>query len=380
MAESESGQERTEQPTPRRLQQARDKGQVARSRELASAAVVTAGAGGLALFGPALAEGLAAGMREALLRAGEPAGQTRLALALGEGIGPLLLPMLALLGLLVVVAIGASVAIGGLAVSGKALAPKPDKLNPVAGLKRIFAVRGLVELLKALGKFAIVGSVAVAVLWSLHERVLLLGRLELEPGAAAAASLFALAFAAIAAGLWLIAALDVPYQLWEHGRQLRMTRQEVRDELKETEGRPEVKARIRGLQRELSQRRMLEAVPAAAAVIVNPVHVAVALRYEADMAAPEVVAKGRGEVALKIRELARSHRVPIVSAPPLARALYRQVELGERIPAGLYVAVAQILAYVHQLRVARRARRRPPALPRPQLPAAYAEAARELED
>ncbi|HHQ42257.1 MAG TPA: flagellar biosynthesis protein FlhB, partial [Chromatiales bacterium] len=261
-----------------------------------------------------------------------------------------------LLVVAVVAAVAATLAVGGWVFSGQAVAFRPEKLDPVKGLKRIFSVQGLVELVKAVAKFALVLAVAVATLaWEAPE-ILGLADEPLPAALAHAGRLFATTFLLLAAALVLIAAADVPFQIWNHARQLRMTRQEVKDELKDTEGRPEVRSRIRQIQRQLAQQRMMAEVPKADVVVTNPTHYAVALRYEEGRrAAPVVVAKGADLVALRIRALAREAGVPVLELPPLARALYRSTDLGREIPAALYVAVAQVLAYVYQVRAARAA-------------------------
>ena len=258
-----------------------------------------------------------------------------------------LLPWLALL---TIVAMLAPLSLGGWSFSTEAMKFKGERINPVAGLKRLFAMRGLVELLKALAKFALVGTIAVLVLNWLADEFIGLGRQSLMQALNHSAWLMATAFILFSAGLILIAAVDVPFQIWDHGKKLRMTRQEVKDELKETEGRPEVRGKVRALQQEIASRRMLEDIPIASVVVTNPTHYAVALRYDAEeMGAPVVVAKGADLLALRIREIANEHGVPIFEAPPLARALYASAEVGDEIAERLYVAVAQVLTYIYQL-------------------------------
>jgi flagellar biosynthetic protein FlhB len=221
----------------------------------------------------------------------------------------------------------------------------------VAGFKRIFGVQGWVELAKSLLKVLVVGGIAALIALWLIDDMLMLGRMDLRQGIAGAGRLVMFSLIAMSAALAIIAAVDVPFQLWSHRRKLKMTRQQVRDELKETDGRPEIKSRIRSLQQQMSKRRMVQEVPLADVVVVNPTHYAVALKYQPDrMRAPKVVAKGAGLIALTIRRLAEEHRVPIFEAPPLARALYKSADIGREIPAALYVAVAQILTYVYQLK------------------------------
>jgi flagellar biosynthetic protein FlhB len=258
------------------------------------------------------------------------------------------------LALLVVAAALAPLALGGFAFSTEAWAPKLERLDPLKGLGKMFAVRSLVELIKSILKVLLVFMVA----WVLFKRdfdaMLRLGDQEVSAALLRSGDLIVNGFVILCASLALVAALDVPYQLWDYKRGLKMTRQEIRDEMKETDGRPEVKGRIRRLQMEMAQRRMMEEVPRADVVVTNPTHFAVALRYDhGKEGAPVVVAKGADLIAARIRQLAVASAVPLVSAPPLARALFRSTKLGEQIPDSLYLAVAQVLAYVYQLKAGR---------------------------
>jgi flagellar biosynthetic protein FlhB len=351
VAEEDKSQERTEQATPKRLKEAQERGQVPRSRELNTMVMLLAGSGGLLLMGEQLLDGVTA-----LLRRGwalEPAlvfDPRMLARSLATLVQDALVTIAPLLLLLFVAALAGPTLIGGWSFSAQSLGFKWEKLDPVKGLGRIFAWRGFMELTKTLVKFVLVGAISAVLLWQLAGPLLALGTQPLELAMGHAARLLSWSFLGLSAVLILIALVDVPFQLWDHARQLRMTRQEVRDELKETDGRPEVKSRIRSMQREMAQRRMMEEVPKADVVIVNPTHVAVALRFDRNMSAPRVVAKGADLIAARIRGIAQGHDVAVFSAPPLARALYRSTALGQEIPEALYVAVAQVLAYVYQLR------------------------------
>ena len=256
--------------------------------------------------------------------------------------------------LMMVVAVLASVALGGFNVSLQAMQPKLSKLDPIKGMKRIFSAKGLMELLKSLGKFVLVATATVALLNLWSDQLLRLGDLGIEQALVAGMGIVGWSALLLASTLILMALIDVPFQLWQHRRDLKMTQQEVRDELKETEGKPEVKGRIRQLQREMAQRRMMQEVPKADVIVTNPTHYAVALRYDPDkMGAPIVVALGKDLVAGAIREVGDAHRIPRVEAPVLARAIYFNTELGQPIPAALFLAVAQLLAYVFQLRAYR---------------------------
>ncbi|CAG0878809.1 unnamed protein product [Cyprideis torosa] len=240
---------------------------------------------------------------------------------------------------------------GGWAFSGKALAPKFSKLNPAKGFKRMFGLQGLVELIKALLKFVLIGGTAYLLLSSLADEYLMIGQMPLAAGIEEGMYLLALVFVTLSCTLIIVVGIDAPYQKWNHQRKLKMTKQEVKDENKESNGNPELKQRIRRVQTEMSNRRMMQEVPTADVVIVNPTHFSVALRYESGTGgAPVLVAKGVDHMALKIREIANLHKVPIFEAAPLARALYHHTELNEEIPEELYLAVAQVLAYLYQLK------------------------------
>lgn len=353
MAENENGQERTEQPTAKRLEDAKRKGQVARSKELNTMAVTLAGAIFLAASGGYLGEALTdlMGRGFSLTRADifEP---TTMSKHLVGAMRETLITLLPFFLVTVVAAVLASVVLGGFSFSAEALAPKLSKLNPVKGMKRVFSLKGLLELLKALAKFLLIGGVTTLLMWQFLDDFLGLSALALTQAVVRAGQLVGLSAVVLASTLILIALVDVPFQLWDHKRQLKMTRQEIKDELKETDGRPELKSRIRSLQHELAQRRMMEDVPKADVIVTNPTHFAVALRYDqTQMSAPRVVAKGTELVATNIRRVGSEAKVPVVESPLLARALYFNTEIGEYIPAGLYLAVAKLLAYVFNLKV-----------------------------
>lgn len=366
--ENENGQERTEEPTPKRRQEAREKGQVPRSRELNTTLIMLAAALGLSVFGGYMGNGLydVADNHFRFERelAFDPLAPVRL---LQQAIGRGLLVVAPFALLMVVVAIGSSVVLGGWSFSPQAMAPKLEKLNPIKGLQRMFSLRAIMELIKALAKVTVVGGVGALVLYNFQDDFLTLAGASLETGIALGIKLFFWAFVLLSLALALVAAVDVPYQLWDNTKKMRMTKQEVKDEFKETEGKPEVKGRIRQLQREMSRGRMLEQVPQADVVVTNPTHFAVALKYDQlKMGAPRVVAKGTQLMAARIRELALENKVPLFEAPPLARALYHTTEIDHEIPDGLYLAVAQVLAYIYQLRTATADSR--PVRPQPAIP------------
>jgi len=352
MAENEDGQEKTEQATPKKQDDARKKGQVPRSRELTTMAMLLMGALSLSMMGGSVVRQLGGimdmGLRVERSKIFDPwAIIDILSQAVYHGFLSLVPFMLVML----VTALAAPVALGGWAFSTEALAFKAEKLNPLKGMKRIFAVRGLIELLKALAKFILIGAVGAGLLWHYLPQLMGLGREPVVAAMAHAGNILATSFIVLSASLLLIAAIDIPFQLWEHSKNLKMTHQEVKDESKNTEGKPEVKSRIRAMQREVAQRCMMQEIPKADVVITNPTHYAVALRYDPErMAAPVVVAKGVELVAGQIRAVATANNVPLYEAPPLARALYYSTEIEQEVPAGLYLAVAQILAYIFQLK------------------------------
>lgn len=353
MAENESGQERTEQATPKRLQEARERGQVPRSRELNTAGLLMVGSGGLLFLGPLMLDHLRGIVSQGLeLNREQIFDPTAMLSGFGRALLDMMQIVAPLLAVLFIAALLVPASIGGWSFSTKSLAPSLEKLDPVKGLGRVFGWRGLMELAKALAKFLLVAAVAGALIVYMAPQLFQLGEEPVEAGLSHAGYILGISFIVLSAALIAIAAVDVPFQLWQHAKQLRMTRQEVKDEFKETEGRPEVKGRIRQLQREMAQRRMMEEVPKADVVVTNPTHFAVALRYDRQMSAPKVVAKGVDLVAANIRGVAERNQVPIFEAPPLARALYHSTDLNREIPAGLYVAVAQVLAYVYQLQTA----------------------------
>lgn len=355
MAENENGQEKSQEPTAKKVDDARKKGQVARSREMNTMAITLVGLGTIMTMAPTLTEGLNTIFVEqfSLTRADIFDPNAMLA-HLTKAVGDALLLLLPYFAVMMVVAILSSVALGGFNISIEAMQPKLSKMNPLKGLKRIFSAKGLMELLKSLGKFVLVGAATISLLYSWSGDLLRLGDLNVEQALLQGMTMLGWASLILSSTLILMALIDVPFQLWQHKKDLKMTQQEVRDEMKQTEGKPEVKGRIRQMQREIAQRRMMEEVPKADVIVTNPTHYAVALRYNPDkMNAPLVVAKGKDLVAKNIRNVADAHQVPMVEAPMLARAIYFNTELQQQIPAALFLSVAQLLAYVFQLRAYR---------------------------
>jgi flagellar biosynthetic protein FlhB len=355
MAE-DSDLEKSEQPSQRRLEQAREEGQVARSRELSTFAVLLAGGAGMWVMGSSLTGQLTKLIREGLTLDAELAFHADLLLPRLYALSmETLWTFLPLLTLLLLTAALSPLLLNGWLFSLKPLQPNFSKLNPMTGLSRMFAIHGLIELGKALGKSIIVGGVGAWAIWHNRDAVMMLISQPVVAAIPHLGNLMWLTFTAIMGGMLLIVAIDVPFQLWEHNKQLKMTKEEVRQEAKEAEGDPQVKGRIRKMQREMARRRMMKEIPTADVVVTNPTHYAVALKYsEGGMSAPIVVAKGSHHLAAKIKEIAIANNVPILEAPPLARALNKYTELGEAIPEALYNAVAEVLAYVYQLRLYRK--------------------------
>lgn len=364
MAE-ENDSARTEAPTPRRLEQAREEGQVARSRELSTS--LTLLAAGLMFYaaGPQFVEGFARVLRlglslssaDAFDSGGMPARLASLALEAAGAVAPLMIALL-------VVALLGPTLVGGWILSARAVQPDFARLSPLRGLTMIFSWHGAGELTKAVLKALVVALAALAVYWTTQGEFLGLAATPVDRALSTSGGLLAWAFLILAGSLALVAAADVPFQIWRNRKGLAMTREEVRKEMRETDGDPQIKARIRSEQRARARSRMMQEVPKADVIVTNPLHYAVALGYKASsMGAPTVMAKGAELLAARIRDLGAEHRVPIVQAPPLARALYFNTEVGQEIPGPLYNAVAQVLAYVHQLRRWREAGGSPPVEP-----------------
>ncbi len=352
MAEEENGQEKTEEATPKRLQKSKEEGQVARSRELGTTLLLMTGGIALLIFGASLSARMQTMMkgnfgfdRNAAM---DPAMMVaQLAASINDvlGVVSIILLLIMLAG-----AIG-GIGLGGWLFSTKPLEPKISRLNPLEGLKRMFSMKALVELFKAVGKFVLVAGVAVLILLQMQPELLVIGQQTLELAVVHSTWIVIWSAIGMSAATIIIAFIDVPYQIYDNAQKLKMTRQQVKDEFKDSEGKPEVKSRIRQLQRELAQTRMMAAIPDADVVITNPEHFSVALKYDnGTSGAPIVVAKGADEIAIKIREVANAHSVPILCSPPLTRAIFFTTELDEQIPAKLYLAVAQVLAYIYQLR------------------------------
>ena len=351
MPENESGQEKTEQPSERRRREARKKGNVAKSMEINSAAIILFGTAILFFAGGHIFQGIRDLVRDHLARAATQTlaadGMTdfyiRHAVQMVQILGPALLT-------LVVVALAANIAQVGFIWAAEALAPNPSKLNVVAGIKRLFSLRSFVELIKSLIKLSVIGLIIYS---TIKSRVEISQVLIDKPVSQIISFVFTAAgevLLKVALVLLLFALADYAYQRWEYEKSLRMTKEEVKEEHKMTEGNPKIKARIREIQRATARRRMMAQVPEADVVITNPVHYAVALRYEPTQHhAPVLLAKGERKLAQRIKQIAQEHNVPIVEDPPLARLLFKEGEVGKEIPLETYQAVAEVLGYVYRL-------------------------------
>lgn len=364
--EDDNGQEKTEEASSRKLEKAREEGQIPRSRDLTTTAILLLGTIGLLVFGQYMGGKLMDVTRYnfTIPRDAIFDPQTMIAY-LSASMFDGLLSLLPLFGMLLVASIVGPIALGGWLFSGKAMAPKLSRMDPIAGVKRMFSMKALVELAKALGKVAVILGATILVLLAFEQAMFRLADETVNNAIIHSLEISAYAAIILSASTILIAAVDVPFQIWDHSKKLKMSRQELKDEVKDTEGKPEVKGRIRQLQREMAQRRMMSNVPDADVIITNPTHYAVALKYDPEkMATPIMLAKGGDHVALKIREIAKAHKIEIIESPVLARAIYHTTDVDQEIPAALYMAVAQVLAYVFQLRNFRRGKGDKPTYPR----------------
>lgn len=364
MAE-ESDLEKTEPASGRRLEQAREEGQVPRSHELGAFLILLIAATAFWMMGSWLAHRTAGMVRRGLTLEPKLVREPEQMLVRFADLSlDMLLTFSPLLGVLMIAALAGPFMLNSFVFSPKALAPKLSRMDPIQGIKRIISWNGIVEMLKAVAKALLIGGIAAWVIWSERTDILLLLAQPIEVALAGVGHMVAFSFLAIVAAMLVIVAIDVPFQVWQYHDKLKMTKDEVRKEAKEMEGDPHVKGRIRSLQREAARRRMMSAVPQADVIVTNPTHFAVALSYKSGMSAPRVVAKGAGEVARRIREIGAEAGVPLLEAPPLARALHRHVEIDQEVPGALYAAVAEALAWVYQLTQWRRSGGQYPVPPR----------------
>lgn len=365
MSDSSGSGDRTEQPTQRRFAKAREEGLVLRAHGVAAAVVLLTGAVIFSIAGGKLVGLLDLSLRRGLSYRADWLGEpSHLLSAVSSIVTPGLRVAAIFLIVMAAVALLAEIMIGGWSLSTQPLSPDFARVNPIAGLRRLFSRAALVEIVKALVKFGVVGIIAFSLIWSWAPDFVQSAIAAWPHPLDHAAMLWNRLFLVLAAALAGIAALEVPYQVWEYRDRLKMTRQEVKDELRELDGSPQTKRRIKLLRRRMARMRMAAEVPKADVVVTNPEHYAAALQYREGMQAPRLVAKGTGLVAQRIREIAAEHFVPVIEAPPLARAICRFVELEDEIPSGLYPPVAEVLAYVYRLRAAGASGRPLPPVPR----------------
>lgn len=363
-----SGADKTEEATPRRLREQREKGQVPRSKELGSLAVVGVSVLALMLIGPTMFQTIREDLRRALQFDADYLTDPSV---MPQMFGTMLWHGLVWMApLLIAGALGAlagTLMVGGWNFSPKAWKPDWGRLNPLSGLKRMVSMQGLMELLKGLAKFGLLGLMLALFLYASRDKILGMGEMAWPAAPSVGGGMVVATLALLTLGLLLIALIDAPFQMFQYKKRLRMTKQEVKDEFKESEGRPEVKQRIRQQQQQMSQRRIRTTVPDATVIVTNPRHFAVALRYDMEsMDAPVLLAKGTGPEAALIREIADEHGIPRVEAPPLARSIYRHVRENSVIPGPLYKAVAEVLSYVFQLQNPQQLEA--PTAPQPEVP------------
>ena len=365
MSEEDSSQEKTEEATPKKADKAKEDGQVPRSKELITTSVLLAGTISLWLFGGILANSLVdiAKLNFAIPR--EAMFDVEYMFAnLGHSFYDVFLALIPIFTVLLISAIVGPIALGGWLFSGKSMMPKFSRMSPAAGLKRMFSVTALIELAKALAKVVLIIVLSLILLKSLEGNLMSLAHEGIRASIMHSLDISIWAALALSLVTILIAIVDIPVQIWENSKKLKMTLQEVKDEMKDTDGKPEVKGKIRQLQQEVANRKMMGEVPEADVVITNPTHYSIAVKYNPDsMETPIVVAKGVDHLAFRIREVAKEHSVDIIESPVLARAIYNTTKIDESIPKGLYVAVAKVLAYVFQLRNFKRGLAQRPSFP-----------------
>lgn len=360
MSEKDSGQDRTEEPTPKRLKESRDEGQIPRSKDFNTTLGLMFAAAGLMMLGSHMGEGISEVMSSSFKIEREKIfDRGFLVHTFWDHILDALLVISPFLALMFITVFVGPVMLGGWSFSTKAMQPKMSKLNPFSGLKRMFGMNALVELVKALLKFILLGAIAWFSFSAMMPEYLELGTGSVEKAVEKGADMILWQFLLVSCGLILVSGIDVPYQLFTHKKKLMMTRQQVKEENKETDGNPEMKGKRRQMQMQLSQGRMMQDIPEANVILTNPTHFSVALKYDEEIGAPTVVAKGTDLIAFRIREIGEANGVAIFEAPPLARAVYYTTEVGHEIPADLYLAVARVLAYIYQLNNAKAGQPRP---------------------
>ena len=365
MAGDDSSQEKTEEPTTKRLDKAKEDGQVPRSKELTTSAVLLAGTLGLLIYGGQMANKLADIFRYNFsINRDHIFDPTKMIAQLAHSFHEMFFSILPLFTVLLIAAITGPIVLGGWLFSTKSLAPKMDRINPFAGLKRMFSMKSLIELFKAIGKIAIIIFSAYFMLQVMKDGLLGLSKEAVERAVMHSLNLAVWAAILLSAATLFVAAIDIPIQIFEHTKKLKMSKQDVKDEMKDSEGKPEVKGKIRQMQMQMAQNRMMSSVPEADVIITNPTHFSIALKYNPEtMDTPVLLAKGVEHNAMRIREIAREYKIELVESPPLARAIYHTTEIDGEVPEGLFLAVAQVLAYVFQLRAFRKGQGERPSKP-----------------
>lgn len=346
------GGEKTERATPKKRQDARRKGQIAKSAELSGSIVLLAGVLSLMMFGGFLKERVMAMFTDVFLnRLTMEVTPSNVRQMLNEYGMQILIMLGPLMGITFVMALASSVGQVGFMVTGEGITPKFSKINPIKGFQNIFSMRSFVEMLKSILKLVIIAYLVYSTLWGQRKDFASLAHTGTESIFHFTAKLTLVLGIKIGVALFIMAVLDYMYQRYEHEKSLRMSKQEIKDEYKKMEGDPLIKGKIRERQRRMAMQRMMQEVPKADVIITNPTHFAVALKYDGSkMEAPQIVAKGQDYVALRIRELAKEHGVMTMENKPLARALFQRAEIGDSVPADLFQAVAEVLAYVYKLK------------------------------
>ncbi len=355
---ADSDMEKTEDPTGKKLEQAAEKGNIARSRDLATAFVLMGSSLALLVFGSQLAHATLTVCRRLFsLNLKDIQDPYQMFTGLGTAVNEVMPPFMKMIGVIVIAGIVGNTLLGGFNFTWYGASFRISKLDPLAGIKRMFGLQSLVELIKSILKVVVVGGGAYILLKIFFDDIMALSLMSSPDDIISAMYLLGWMFFGLCTSTLLIAAIDAPYQKWSHHNQMKMTKQEVKDEYKNSEGNPEIKSRIRGMQIQISRRRMMQEVPQADVIVTNPTHYSVALKYEQGRnRAPVVVAKGVDQMAFYIRQIAESHKVPIIQSPALARSIYYTTEIDSPIPEQLFAAVAQVLAYVYQLKVYKRGR------------------------
>lgn len=346
----ENNEEKTEEPTPRKRQELREKGEVAKSRELPSVAVLLSSLMALTFFGSFMYSQIQLIMQETLsLPMLGDLNVVDFIIFARKTTTRFILAISPLLAAVFITAILSNIMQVGFVLSGESITPKLSKLDPIKGFTRLFSKQSLMELCKSLFKLAIIGAISYYTIKAEMKNVPMLGEMGVKAIWVYILTVFLKIFLRCTLAMVFVVVIDYAFQRWEFENRIKMSKQEIKDEHKKSEGDPLVKSRIKSIQMEMARKRMMQSVPEADVVITNPVRLAVAVKYDPDMNAPKVLAKGAGEVAKKIRDLATEHDIPILEKKELARNLYKLVEIGQEIPAVLYQAVAEVLAYIYKL-------------------------------